>query len=55
VSSWTYDQLSDLIAIPVDRFSGVFALFKVPMFFTNYWVTVALDSVSPEDDELYND
>ncbi|KAG8695515.1 hypothetical protein FRC08_007730 [Ceratobasidium sp. 394] len=52
VSSWVYEGLGGLEAIPVRRFSGVFALFNVPMSYGHYWVTVALDSVSPEQDEF---
>lgn len=50
VSSWEYGVLGELIAIPATRFLGVFALFDVPMSYGRYWVTVALDSVSPERD-----
>lgn len=50
VSSWEYGALGDLLVIPATRFSGAFALFDVPMSYGRYWVTVALDSVSPERD-----
>lgn len=50
VSSWAYDRLGDAIAIPILRFSGTLALFDVPMSYGRYWVTVSLDSTSPERD-----
>ncbi|KAG9079518.1 hypothetical protein FRC06_007685 [Ceratobasidium sp. 370] len=52
VSSWAYNELAEIEAVPIGRFSGVFALFDVPMLYRHYWVTMALDSVSPEQDEL---
>lgn len=55
ISSWEYNSLSELLAIPVTQFSGHFALFRVPMSYGQYWVTVSLDRVSPErdaDDEV---
>ena len=53
--SWTYSQLSHAIAIPVHRFSGVFALFDVPMSYGRYWVTLSLDNISPERGEQEDD
>ncbi|KAG8697374.1 hypothetical protein FRC08_006569 [Ceratobasidium sp. 394] len=50
-SSWAYGELGELVAIPVHRFSGALALFDVPMSYGRYWVTIALDSVSPERDD----
>ncbi|EUC54763.1 transposase family Tnp2 protein, partial [Rhizoctonia solani AG-3 Rhs1AP] len=50
VSSWAYGELGDLIPIPIHHFSGTLALFDVPMSYARYWVTVAMDSVSPERD-----
>ncbi|KAG8686951.1 hypothetical protein FRC08_012245 [Ceratobasidium sp. 394] len=52
VSSWAYGELGELIAIPVHRFSGALALFDVPMSYGRYWVTVVMDSVSPERDDI---
>ncbi|CAE6528755.1 unnamed protein product [Rhizoctonia solani] len=51
VSSWLHDELGPVTAISVNRLSGVFALFNIPRTDGRYWVTVALDSVSPEEDE----
>ncbi|KAG9119634.1 hypothetical protein FRC07_005262 [Ceratobasidium sp. 392] len=53
-ASWEYDELGEVEAISSSRFSGVFALFDLPMSYGRYWVTVALDSVSlepPQDNE----
>jgi hypothetical protein len=49
-SSWQHDRLGELTAISATRFSGTFVLFDVPMSYARYWVTVALDSISPEQD-----
>ncbi|KAG8729869.1 hypothetical protein FRC11_007854 [Ceratobasidium sp. 423] len=51
VSSWSYGELGDVVAIQVQRFSGTFALFDVSMSYARYWVTVALDSMRPEHDD----
>ncbi|KAF8597086.1 hypothetical protein BDV93DRAFT_411443, partial [Ceratobasidium sp. AG-I] len=50
-SSWEHGELGDTVAILATRFSGTFALFDVPMSYGRYWVTVAMDSISPERDE----
>jgi hypothetical protein len=50
VSNWDYGKLGDMVAIPVRRLSGTFALFDVQMTYGRYWVVVALDSMSPERD-----
>lgn len=55
VSSWEHAALGELVAIPATRFSGAFALFDVPMSYGRYWVTIALDSVSPEQDDDVDD
>ena len=55
MSSWAYGELGELIAIQVHRFSGTFALFDVEMSYGRYWVTVALDSISPERDDVDDD
>ncbi|QRW10224.1 Transposase family Tnp2 protein [Ceratobasidium sp. AG-Ba] len=47
-ASWEYNELGNIEAISHTRFSGAFALFKIPMSYGDYWVTVALDSVSLE-------
>ncbi|QRV73450.1 Transposase family tnp2 [Ceratobasidium sp. AG-Ba] len=47
-ASWEYAGLGEIKAISSTRFSGVFALFDIPMSYGRYWVTVALDSVSLE-------
>ncbi|KAG8721873.1 hypothetical protein FRC08_009396 [Ceratobasidium sp. 394] len=55
VHSWVHGNLGELIAVSVDQLSGVFALFDIPMTDGRYWVTVALDSIGPEqevDDEI---
>lgn len=49
-AAWEYEQLSDFFAIPVSDFNGVFALMRVPMSRTTYWVTVSLNSLEPEED-----
>ncbi|QRV96270.1 Transposase family tnp2 [Ceratobasidium sp. AG-Ba] len=51
-ASWEYDALDEPILVSVNRFSGCFALFDVPTSYGRYWVTVALDSVSPEHDPV---
>ncbi|CUA74597.1 Protein CSF1 [Rhizoctonia solani] len=51
ISTWLHDELEPVIAISANRLSGVFALFDIPRTDGRYWVTVALDSVSPEEDE----
>ncbi|KAG9074782.1 hypothetical protein FS749_013632 [Ceratobasidium sp. UAMH 11750] len=51
VNHWEYNQLSDPIAIPVDRLSGLFALMRVPMSYGQYWVTIALNNLEPEEDQ----
>ncbi|QRV80055.1 Transposase family tnp2 [Ceratobasidium sp. AG-Ba] len=51
VSSWAYEQLGELTVIPVHRFSGALALFEVPMSYGRYWITVALDNISPERED----
>ncbi|KDN38399.1 hypothetical protein RSAG8_09493, partial [Rhizoctonia solani AG-8 WAC10335] len=51
ISSWLHDELEPVTAISANRLSGVFALFDIPRSDGRYWVTVALDSVSPEEDE----
>ncbi|KEP47373.1 transposase family Tnp2 protein [Rhizoctonia solani 123E] len=51
ISSWLHDELEPITAISANRLSGVFALFNIPRSDGRYWVTVALDSVSPEEDE----
>jgi hypothetical protein len=50
VSSWAHGELGELIAVPVERFSGTFALFEIPTSYGRYWVMEALDSMSPERD-----
>ncbi|QRV94937.1 Transposase family tnp2 [Ceratobasidium sp. AG-Ba] len=47
-ASWEYNELGDIEAISHTRFSGAFALFTIPMSYGQYWVTVALDSISLE-------
>ncbi|EUC58848.1 hypothetical protein RSOL_281650 [Rhizoctonia solani AG-3 Rhs1AP] len=48
---WAYNKLSAPVAISVKRFVGTFAMFDVPMAYGRYWVTVALDSTSLENDD----
>ncbi|QRW10162.1 Transposase family tnp2 [Ceratobasidium sp. AG-Ba] len=43
-SSWEYGQLGEPVVVSATQFSGVFALFDIPMSYGRYWVTVALDS-----------
>ncbi|KAG8685574.1 hypothetical protein FRC09_014663 [Ceratobasidium sp. 395] len=50
IDHWEYNQLGELAVIPVSRFSGVFALMRVPMSYAEYWVTVALNSLEPEEE-----
>lgn len=50
MASWEHGELGGVIAIRATRFSGTFALFDVPMSYGRYWITVALDSLSPERD-----
>lgn len=50
MSHWAYDELSDLVAIPVSDFSGIFALLAVPMSYGHYWITVALNNLEPEEE-----
>ncbi|QRV98832.1 Transposase family tnp2 [Ceratobasidium sp. AG-Ba] len=52
VTSWAYGQFDEPIIIPVHRFSGALALFDISMSYGRYWVTVALDSVQPERDNI---
>lgn len=47
-AGWKYNALGDILAIAATCFSGTFALFNVRMLHKKYWVTVALDSISPE-------
>ncbi|QRV78265.1 Transposase family tnp2 [Ceratobasidium sp. AG-Ba] len=49
-ASWEFGELGEPMLIHANRFSGIFALFEVPMSYGRYWVTVALDSVTPERD-----
>ncbi|QRW04045.1 Transposase family Tnp2 protein [Ceratobasidium sp. AG-Ba] len=51
---WEYDQLSELVAIPVEDFSGIFALLRVPMSYGEYWVTISLNNLEPEEED-HND
>ncbi|QRV96762.1 hypothetical protein RhiJN_24780 [Ceratobasidium sp. AG-Ba] len=51
---WEYNQLSELVAIPVKDFSGIFALLRVPMSYGEYWVTVSLNNLEPEEED-HND
>ncbi|KAG8742780.1 hypothetical protein FRC12_015269 [Ceratobasidium sp. 428] len=55
VSSWAYDGLEEVMAVQANCFSGALALFDVEMSYGRYWVTVALDSVSPERDDADDD
>jgi hypothetical protein len=49
VSHWEHGALSELVAIPVSEFAGIFALLTVPMSYGHYWVTVALNNLEPEE------
>jgi hypothetical protein len=42
--------LGDLTAVSVEQLSGAFALFDIPMAGGWFWVTVALDSIGPEQE-----
>ncbi|KAF8599161.1 hypothetical protein BDV93DRAFT_511869 [Ceratobasidium sp. AG-I] len=55
VSSWACGELGELTAIQVHCFSGTFALFDISMSYGRYWVTIALDSISPERDNIDDD
>lgn len=48
VASWEYGELEEVVAIPATCFSGAFALFDVSMSNGRYWITVALDTITPE-------
>ncbi|KDN42594.1 hypothetical protein RSAG8_06737, partial [Rhizoctonia solani AG-8 WAC10335] len=54
-ASWEFDELDDLETVAVDSLSGTFALFEVPMLQADYWVTVSLDSISPEREDPDDD
>jgi hypothetical protein len=54
-ASWAYEELSELIPITVDQFSGVFALVDINMSYGHYWVTQAMDNIQPELDNEDND
>ncbi|QRW12956.1 hypothetical protein RhiLY_11955 [Ceratobasidium sp. AG-Ba] len=49
-TSWEFGELGEPMLVHANRFSGTFALFEVSMSYGRYWVTVALDSVTPERD-----
>jgi hypothetical protein len=53
MASWTYDALSELTPISLERFSGLFALVDIQMTYGRYWITQSLDNVQAEigDDE----
>ncbi|QRV74708.1 Transposase family Tnp2 protein [Ceratobasidium sp. AG-Ba] len=55
VASWAYNELGAPTIIPIHRFSGTLALFDISMSYGRYWVTVALDSVQPERDDINED
>lgn len=52
---WAYDELSELFAIPVADFAGIFALMRVPMSYGQYWVTVSLNNLEREDEDEEDD
>ncbi|QRW12224.1 Transposase family Tnp2 protein [Ceratobasidium sp. AG-Ba] len=49
-TSWEFGELGEPMLVHANCFSGTFALFEVSMSYGRYWVTVALDSVTPERD-----
>lgn len=48
-SHWEYEELSELVTIPVGDFSGLFAHATVPKDGKRYWAAIALGSSEPEE------
>ncbi|EUC61398.1 hypothetical protein RSOL_392940 [Rhizoctonia solani AG-3 Rhs1AP] len=51
-ASWEFNELDGPSPVAISSLSGVFALFEVPTSQGDYWVTVSLDTISPDREEL---
>lgn len=51
VSHWEHDRLSELVAIPVSDFAGIFALLVARMSYGRYWIVISLNTLEPEQDQ----
>ena len=54
-ASWAFNNLDVLETVAVNSLSGTFALFEVPMEEADYWVTVSLNTLSPNSEDPEDD